>query len=214
MLKTQKIPNPRPFFNLFWGRHKPGKPVIGKEMDRCPYCSGKKIVKHGRRENKFEILQYYRCGSCSRMFTPQIVKHKTYPLRIILDAISLFNLGYKQIDSCRLIKEKYGLIIKPSSLARWTKELLPLCRYARLRDKARKLYPPTQIIQSAVLNHKQVYNFRFHQAKLKLLCQQPPFTDAYYKKLMFRIQKPFGSEMVQLETQGAARNDRNVCKAR
>jgi transposase-like protein len=176
MLKSQKVPSPRPFFHLFGGRRKSGKPIIDRQIDRCPYCSNKKITKHGHRENKFEIIQYYRCHACSRLFTPQIKKHKTYPLRIVLDAISFFNLGYKQIDACRLVKEKYGLIIKPSSLARWIKELTPICRYSRIREQARKLYPPTQIIQAAVLNHKQVYHFRFHQAKLELLCKQRPYS--------------------------------------
>lgn len=117
------------------------------------------------------------------MFTPQIIKHKQYPLRIILDGISFYNLGYTKADSCRLLKEKYGLKVKPDTLSHWIKELTPLCRYDRLREQARKLYPPTQIIQSAVLNHKQVYNFRLHQAKLKILCRHRPFTAAHYQKL-------------------------------
>ena len=86
-------------------------------MERCPYCQNKNIIKHGHKQNKYQILQYYHCQACQKMFTPQVIKHKQYPLRIILDGISFYNLGYTKTDSCRLLKEKYGLNIKPNTLS-------------------------------------------------------------------------------------------------
>ena len=173
----------RPYFNLFWGRRPPGKPVLNREIDRCPYCRSKRIVKNGLRENKFQIIQYYRCNACGRLFTPQIVKHKTFPLRIILDAVSFYNLGFTKADACRLIKEKYGLIIKSRTLNRWLAELSELTTYKRFREKVIKEHPPHQLIQSAILNHQQVYHFRFHQAKLQELFKYRPFIPKDRRKL-------------------------------
>jgi hypothetical protein len=39
-------------------------------------------------------VQLYLCKACGKTFTQQIVKRKHYPLKIILDGVSLYNLGY------------------------------------------------------------------------------------------------------------------------
>jgi len=95
---------------------------------------------------------------------------------MILDGISLYNLGYTRSEVCQLIKEKYGPELKPSTLTNWVNELTPLCRYTRLRDIATKLYGPHQIIKSVTLNHQQVYYYRYHQAKLDILLNQKEFS--------------------------------------
>jgi len=119
---------PNRHFNLFWQyRNQPAD----TRADRCPYCESREVVKRGRRHKKFETVQLYRCKACTKTFSAQIVKGKHYPLRMILDAVSLYNLGYIRSEVCRLIKEKYGPEIKPSTLTNWIRELAPLCRYAR-----------------------------------------------------------------------------------
>ena len=45
---------------------------------------------------------------------------------MILDGVSLYNLGYTRSEVCQLIKEKYGPEIKPSTLTNWIRELAPL----------------------------------------------------------------------------------------
>ena len=144
---SKKI-KPNRHFNLFWQyRNQPAD----TRADYCPYCESREVVKRGRRQKKFETLQLYRCKTCTKTFTAQIVKYKHYPLRMILDGVSLYNLGYTRSEACQLIKEKYGPEIKPSTLANWIRELAPLCRYARLRDKATKLYSPHKVIKSLTL---------------------------------------------------------------
>jgi hypothetical protein len=83
------------------------------------------VVKRGRRQKKFETVQLYRCKACDKTFTSQIVKCKHYPLRVILDGVSLYNLGYTRGQTCHLIKEKYGPLIKPSTLSNWIQMLSP-----------------------------------------------------------------------------------------
>lgn len=59
-----------------------------KQLENCPYCSGK-IVKRGIRKKKYESIQRYYCKNCKKSLTAAITKHKTYPLRIIIDSITL-----------------------------------------------------------------------------------------------------------------------------
>ena len=141
------------------------------------------MVKRGRRRKKHETVQLYRCKTCNKTFTPQIVKGKHYPLRVILDGVSLYNLGYSCNETCRLLKEKYGPEIKPSTLTNWVQELAALCRYARLREQAIKIYSPHQVIKSITLNHQQVYQYRYHQAKLDILLNQKDFRHQRFQDL-------------------------------
>lgn len=177
---TLKKINKNRQFNLFW-QYRNQTPDI--TADRCPYCESREVVKRGRRQKKFETVQLYLCKTCNKTFSSQIVKGKHYPLRMILDGVSLYNLGYSRSEVCQLIKEKYGPEIKPSTLTNWIKELAPLCRYSRLRDRANKLYSPNQIIKSITLNHQQVYHYRYHQAKLDILLNQKEFSHPRFRDL-------------------------------
>jgi ATP-dependent exoDNAse (exonuclease V) beta subunit len=103
------------------------------------------------------------------VFTPQPVRGKTFPLRLILEAVSLFNLGYSAEAACRLMSERSGLAFAPTTLANWVTDHQNLCSYARLRDAGRKLFTPNQIVRSVKLYHQQVYEFSIHRAKLQLL---------------------------------------------
>jgi hypothetical protein len=70
----------------------PPLPRVGQTIDSCPYCTGKHIVRKGLRRKKLETVQLWRCETCKKVFTPQPVRGKTFPLRLILDAVSLFKL--------------------------------------------------------------------------------------------------------------------------
>jgi hypothetical protein len=142
------------------------------------------VVKRGRRQTKHESIQLYLCKGCNKTFSPRILKSKQYPLKVIFDAISFYNLGHSKADTNRLLKEKYGLKANSDTLTHWIADLEPLCRYSRFRDRARKEYKPSQLIQTSILNHQQVYCFRCHQAKLKYLLNQPEFRHPRYQGLM------------------------------
>ncbi|PIV39919.1 MAG: hypothetical protein COS29_00010 [Candidatus Omnitrophica bacterium CG02_land_8_20_14_3_00__42_8] len=138
----------------------------------CPYCAGKDVVRRGLRKKKYETAQLYLCNACQKTFTGQKVKGKSFPLRVIFEGLSLYNTGYSLEESCRRLKEQFGLDIKASTLSDWIKEFEPLCRYSRLRPYGLKLYSPNQVIQTAHLFHRQVYDFSVHRAKLALLLQE------------------------------------------
>ena len=142
------------------------------EPDCCPYCSSKNIVKRGTRQKKYETQQRYLCNDCQRSFVPQLVKGKSFPLKVILDGLSFYNTGYTLAESCKFLKENYGLEVKDSTLSEWVKEFEPLCRYSRVRPYGLKLFSPHQVIQTTHLYHHQVYDFSVHRGKLALLLQE------------------------------------------
>lgn len=80
-------------------------PHTSKVPDVCPHCGGRSLSRRGTRKKKFEIVQLWRCASCKRTFTPapDALRNKTYPLRIILDALTTYSLGYSHEDTRRRI---------------------------------------------------------------------------------------------------------------
>ncbi|MDI6606766.1 MAG: PD-(D/E)XK nuclease family protein [Candidatus Omnitrophota bacterium] len=146
--------------------------AINPLAKECPYCQSRDIVKRGWRKKKYEKAQLYFCNKCAKTFTAQRIKGKSFPLRVILEGLSAYNLGYSLEDSCQRLKEEFGLNITGSTLNEWVKEFAPLCRYARLRPYGLKLFGPNQVIQTVHLYHHQVYDFSVHRAKLALLLQE------------------------------------------
>ena len=72
----------------------------------CPYCQSIKFVKKGMRVKKREKIQLYRCSSCNKVFTPHSTKGKHYPLSVMLDAISIYNLGYSLEQTCKIVNTR------------------------------------------------------------------------------------------------------------
>jgi len=105
-----------------------------KVVECCPYCQGKDIVKKGKRKKKMEEIQIYFCKHCQKKFTPQISKSRTYPLRIILDSITLYNRLYTTKDIVAKIFEKYGFKLSEQTILNWAKGYKDYLPFLRLRD--------------------------------------------------------------------------------
>ncbi len=148
------------------------KQTIGTLQERCIYCSGRHIVKKGKRKKKLETLQLWYCKDCDQVFTPRAQRGKTYPIPVILDGLTYYHIGYSLEDSSMHLQEHYGISVTPTTLSHWLREYKPLCTYTRLRKSAISLFSPQRIIQSTRLYHQQVYHYRIHQAKLKLLLHE------------------------------------------
>lgn len=74
----------------------------------CPYCRSTNFVKKGFRMKIREKIQLYLCLSCRKVFTPHATKGKHYPLAIMLDAISIYNLGYSLEQTCRIVSQRFS----------------------------------------------------------------------------------------------------------
>jgi transposase-like protein len=142
-----------------------------KNLKVCPYCSGK-IVKRGIRKKKFESVQIYYCKKCDKRFTSQITKNKTYPLRVIFDSLTLYNKLYSFEEVSNLINYKYGIKISPQIISRWVEEYKNYLPFLRMRKFIIKNYSKKELFEESKLIHQQIYNFKFHRAKIDLILNE------------------------------------------
>ncbi|MEK7213490.1 MAG: hypothetical protein AAB637_00025 [Patescibacteria group bacterium] len=150
------------------------EPIIQKPAESCPYCESIDFVKRGMRKNKFGNAQMYVCRNplCARTFTAKDIKGKKFPLRIIIESMSYYNLGFTLEYSCSLVKKKFGSAPDPQTLSGWIEEYKPLCRYERLRPYAVKYCKPIDTVEVVTMAHRQLYRFRYHRAKTYLMLEE------------------------------------------
>ncbi|OYV25720.1 MAG: hypothetical protein B7W98_03680, partial [Parcubacteria group bacterium 20-58-5] len=118
----------------------------------CPYCNSTDFVKRGLRQKKHEAVQLYLCRNteCGRTFTAERVKGKRFPLAVILEGISYYNLGLSLEQTCEFLGKKFpaqgsqtlnsdpksltssgGMAPTPATLSAWIEEYKPICRFER-----------------------------------------------------------------------------------
>ena len=132
---------------------------------KCPYCRSQNFVKRGFRQKKHERVQLYQCNDCKKVFTQHLDKGKHYPLSIIFRALSMHNLGY----SLETIAER--LRTTPTTISNWINEYSEYMPYLRMRSYALKKFKPQDMVISETLNHKQIYQYRYHRAKCQLIIE-------------------------------------------
>ena len=142
-----------------------------KIADSCPYCQSKNFVKRGLRKNQYQEVQLYLCKNeeCGRTFTAQDVKGKHFPLNVVIEGISYYNLGFTLEQTCSLLEKKFGVNPLPETLSSWINEYKELCRYERLRPYAIKMCKPKDTIEVVSMAHRQLYRFRYHRPKTTLM---------------------------------------------
>ncbi len=149
--------------------------VVSSVLDvLCPYCQSKNFVKRGVRENKHQTVQLYLCKNpeCGKTFTQSDVKGKKFPLNVIVAGITLYNQGYTFEQCCNALEQKYKVRPEVDTLASWYEEYKPLCRFERMRSYALKMYKPKDMIEEVTMAHRQLYRFRYHRAKIRLMLEE------------------------------------------
>jgi transposase-like protein len=144
-----------------------------KELS-CPNCSSAHIIKKGVRKNLLQQVQLYHCKECNKTFSLQLIKKVKYPPKIILKAISFYNLGYTQKQVAKEIAKRHHVKIPQTTISEWINQFKNICRFIRFRAQAIKLFKPEDIIFSHNLQHKQVYKYQLHKAKLELIKKELP----------------------------------------
>ncbi len=146
----------------------------------CPYCQSKKFVKRGARKNKFGAVQLYLCRNeeCGKTFTAQDVKGKKFPLNLIIECMNYYNLGFNFLQTCSLVKQKFKAAPDPQTLSGWVEQYKNLCRFERLRPWAIKMYKPRDMVEVVTMAHRQIFRFRYHRAKMRLLLEE--FGNRYF----------------------------------
>src|ERR1700693_1138015 len=146
-------------------------PYTVKPPARCPHCGSTRLIRKGTRRKKLEIVQLWQCKLCRRVFTPAptALRYKSHPLRLILDGVTFYDLGYSLNEAARKVKARHGYKIPPSTLASWMAEHRELTTYRRLRPHRPRNISPAQTIRATKLYHRQVYSFAYHRPKLARL---------------------------------------------
>ncbi len=145
-----------------------------RDAESCPYCESKNFVKRGTRKNVHQVVQLYLCRSpdCGKTFTAQDVKGKHFPLNVVIEGMSYYNLGCTFEQSCAILKKKFGVNPEPATLSSWVEEYKSLCRFERLRPYATKMYKPKDMVEVVSMAHRQLYRFRYHRAKTRLMLDE------------------------------------------
>ncbi|MEM5810913.1 MAG: hypothetical protein QXP66_03350 [Candidatus Aenigmatarchaeota archaeon] len=141
---------------------------------KCETCGSKEIIRKGKRKLKYGEVQIYRCKSCKKFFSSKNLKHKTYPAKVILNAISTYNLGFTLEKTKKEIAKRFKIKVPESTINSWIKEYSSICTFSRIREKALKQSKTEEMIFSKKLQHKQIYNFQLHKAKLLLQAKELP----------------------------------------
>jgi len=143
-------------------------PHTSKVPEACPHCGSHSVTRRGLRTKKLEIVQLWRCASCKRTFTPgpSALHHKTYPLRMILSALTDYNLGYSLPQTAARLRKKTNRRVAASTIGAWLEEYKQHCTYRRLRAAGLQRFLAEQTIRSIKLYHRQVYSYAYHRPKL------------------------------------------------
>jgi transposase-like protein len=146
-------------------------PLTAKQPEACPHCGGHSLTRRGTRKKKLEIVQLWRCASCKRTFTPgpAALRNKTYPLRMILSALTDYDLGFTLEQAAARLKKKTHRNVSLSAISAWLHEYKSHCSYRRLRAKGLSRFPAHQTIRSIKLYHRQIYSYAYHRPKLEFL---------------------------------------------
>jgi transposase-like protein len=164
----------------------------------CPSCLSKNIKKHGIQKNKLQNYQRYYCNNCKKTFSLQ-EKNKTYPINIILTALSLYNVGYSQSQIINKISRKFKIKPSQKTISNWLNNYRNVCTFHKLRKQAIELYSPEEMIETHVFMHNNLpYKFQIHKAKLALLFN----SDIYNNKFtnIKKFEQPINSYFEKIPT--------------
>ena len=140
----------------------------------CPFCQSTDYVRRGTRTKKHEVVQLFKCKNqeCEKTFTDSSVKGRRYPLKVIIDAISYYNLGFTREKVCGIIHQLHKDIKpEPETISRWAEEYKGICTYSKMRQYGMKMYGPMNVLEVVTMAHHQLYRFRYHKAKIRLMLE-------------------------------------------
>ena len=139
-------------------------------MIKCPTCTDIGVIKKGKRKTKFGLRQLYYCKSCKSGFADSKLQYKTYRPKVIVSALSNYNLGYTLEESARLTNKRFKVKISKSSVSQWLKEFSSICTYNKLRKNILKSYSKEILVSKTFIHNGLAYNFKYHRPKLEVLC--------------------------------------------
>jgi transposase-like protein len=156
----------------------PEKTNLAPPKPACPKCgTSKQVIRYGKRKG----IQQFFCKSCERSFLPKPIPHTSYPPKIILTAITTYNLGHNLKETNKIINSRFKTHLPKSTFYSWLTRYKDICTFFPLRKKYK--IDPKDIIFSKKFYHQQVYKFKYHKLKLNILGKQYPTLKSYLTSL-------------------------------
>lgn len=150
-----------------------------KPVTHCPYCEGNDIIKKGMRAKKYETVQRYYCRHCRKKFTPLANKHRTYPLKVIIEALTAYNRFNTLEASAKATSGKYGLSVSPQNVANWLKDFKDYLFFSKMRAAIANTTNKRDIFLQSRMFHGQIYHFKYHRAKLDHILKRHAALDRF-----------------------------------
>jgi len=142
-----------------------------RQILKCPYCKGTDFIKKGYRKKKHQKIQLYYCNHCQKKFTPLVSKYKTYPLKVIIESLSLFNKLHTLEESASIVSEKYGLNVSAQNIHNWLKDFEKQLPFLRFREFIAKKFNQRNMLVQSKMFHGQIYDFKYHRAKTQMILE-------------------------------------------
>ncbi len=126
--------------------------------------------------------QFFFCRDCKKTFSGSKFLYKTYGPKIIVNAVTYYNLGNSLKESAKLINKRFKVKVSKSSISYWLKEIKGFASYSKIRNKIPKNYRK-KVLFNKVFEHNNLnYNFRYHKIKSKIFFKKFPSLISYIKK--------------------------------
>jgi hypothetical protein len=105
------LDRPLPYLRSHWAYFSTMNilPPINPAIPRYPRCRAKDTIKKGMRKTRHEARQRWGCNRCGHTFTKLVIKHSPYPVKIIMEAICRYNLGYSARDMVHYLTRRSTL---------------------------------------------------------------------------------------------------------
>jgi hypothetical protein len=100
---------------------------INPAIPRCPRCRAKDMIKKDTRKTMHEVRQRWGCNRCGHTFINQVTKHSRYPMKVIMEGIGRYNLGYSGRETVRYPKGRFGLAVPEKTFRLWYMAHKPIC---------------------------------------------------------------------------------------
>jgi hypothetical protein len=151
----------------------PSVSPINPAIPRCPRCRAKAVIKKGTRPTRHEARQRWGCTRCGHTFTNLVTKHSPYPVKVIMEALCRYNLGYSARETVRYLKGRFRIAVPEKTFRLWYTAHKPICTYHTIRDQIKRRFEPSGLIEKHYLQHRQVYRYTLHHGKLDHLFAYP-----------------------------------------
>ncbi len=135
----------------------------------CSSCGSEKVVKNGKRktENNSKKQLYY-CNSCGTSFTEPGFKQKSYPGKVIIEALKLYSIGNSLNQTSKQVNKRFKVNTSRNTVYNWVKEYQSVCKILGDRDKYTRGFKSDNIIRENLYIHQGLeYPFRIHRKKLE-----------------------------------------------